>query len=94
MVPEDTVPVTSQGPELETTGASDKVGLQDKPGEILEHGLVGGRGAGDSAAWGTPPRSPPTFPEFLGFYTVLGRTRKDGVRITSAPCRALCKWLC
>lgn len=29
MVPEDTVPVTSQGPELETTGASDKVGLRD-----------------------------------------------------------------
>ena len=58
MVPEDTVPVTSQGPELETTGASDKVGLQDKPGEILEHGMEGGRGAGDSVAWGTPPRSP------------------------------------
>ena len=66
--------------------------------------MEAGRGAGDSAAWGTPPRSPPTFPGLLGFYRVLGRarkdsaglgrTRKDGARITSAPCRALCKRLC
>lgn len=82
MVPGDHCSVISQGPELETTGASDKVGLKDKPGEILEHGMEGGRGAGDSAAWGTPPHCP----DLQGFWaSTLCSAELGRVRITSAP---------
>lgn len=52
-------------------GPDDKVGLKDKPGEILEHGMEGGRGAGTRRP-GNP--SPLPDPGLLGFYTVLGRT--------------------